>query len=242
MDSKKWYVQGLRDGVPIFLGYLAVAFTVGIFARNAGLTSLQASLMSFLNNTSAGQFVAIGLIASSSGYLELAAVQLVVNLRYLLMSCSLSQKIQPKAPFFHRLLLGYNVTDEVFALLSAVDGYLTPAYTYGLSTMSIPGWTLGTFLGCTIGGILSERLLSAMGVALYGMFISVIVPPAKKDRRLLAAIAVSMAISAGFPLLPGLKNIPQGFKIIILAVLISALFAAIYPVPKGEGEEGESAA
>lgn len=238
MDSnRRWYIKGLHDGIPISLGYLAVSFTLGIVAKNAGLSSLQATLMSLLNNTSAGEFAAIGLISSQASYLEMAITQLIINLRYCLMSCSLSQKLDPKAPLFHRFIIGFDVTDEVFGVSIGVKGKLNPFYTYGLMCISIPGWALGTYLGVVSGNILPGRILSAMGVALYGMFIAVIVPPAKKNRMLCGLIIVSMLASLLFTYLPVLKKISSGFQIFILTVVIAGAAAALFPIEVENTEE-----
>ncbi|MFA6694638.1 MAG: AzlC family ABC transporter permease [Bacillota bacterium] len=242
MNNKTCYMKGLQDGVPIFLGYLAVSFTLGIAAKKVGFTPFQATIMSLTNNTSAGQFAALGLITSGATYLEMAITQLVINLRYFLMSCSLSQKVDAKASFFHRLLIGFNVTDEVFGLSIGVDGYLNPAYTYGLSTMSIPGWALGTCLGTISGNVLPPRVLSAMGVALYGMFIAVIIPPAKKSRVLAGIIVVSMVASFLVSYVPGIRDISLGFRIIILTVVIAGLAAVLFPIPINATKENPYAA
>ncbi len=235
--NKSWYIKGLQDGIPISLGYLAVSFTLGIAAKNAGLLPMQATLMSLLNNTSAGEFAALGLISSQASYLEMAITQLIINLRYCLMSCSLSQKLDPKASLFHRFVIGFDVTDEVFGVSISVKGKLNPFYTYGLMSMSIPGWALGTCLGVVSGNILPRRILNAMGVALYGMFIAVIVPPAKKNKVLCGLIIVSMFASLLFTYLPVLKKIPSGFQIIILTVVIAGVAAVLFPLKAENTEE-----
>lgn len=227
---KTWFLKGIRDGVPIFLGYLAVSFTLGIAARNAGLTAFQATLMSLTNNTSAGEFAALGIISSGATYMEMAITQLIVNLRYFLMSCALSQKLDSKVPFFHRLLVGYDVTDEVFGVSVSVDGKLNPYYTYGLMFISIPGWAMGTFFGVTIGNILPDRIVSAMSIALYGMFIAIIVPPSKKNKVLACVVIGSMLTSILFTMIPIIKEISAGFRIIILTVFISGIAAVLFPV------------
>lgn len=229
-ERKKQLLQGLRDGIPIGLGYLAVSFSFGILARKAGLTTFQAVMMSALNLTSAGQFASLAIIEGAGSYLELALSQLIINLRYCLMSCSLSQKVDQKAPFFHRFLMAYGNTDEVFALSSAVKGPLSPFYSYGLIFMAMPGWSLGTLLGAAAGSILPERMLSALGVALYGMFCAIIIPPARQDRVLRAIILLSMAASLLFAVVPVLKDISSGMRVILLTVGISAAAAIFCPV------------
>lgn len=229
IEKKKWFFRGLKDGLPVGLGYLAVSFSFGILARKAGLTWFQAVLMSMLNLTSAGQFAGLQTMTAMGGLMELGFSQLIINLRYCLMSCSLSQKIDRKAPFFHRFFVAFGNTDEVFALSSAVEGPLSPFYSYGLMGMAIPGWTLGTLLGAVAGDLLPERLLSALGVALYAMFCAIIVPPAKENRVLRAVIILSMILSLVFALTPFLKEIPSGVRVIILTASIAALAAWLAP-------------
>lgn len=169
-ERRRVFLAGVRDGVPIGLGYLAVAFSLGIAARNAGLNAFQGFLISLLNNASAGEYAAFTVIAADSGFLEMALITLITNARYLLMSCSLSQKFSPDTPLYHRLLVGYDVTDELFGIAIARPGYLDPFYSYGAFLPAIPGWAIGTALGVTAGSILPARLVSALSVALFGMF------------------------------------------------------------------------
>lgn len=218
------------DGIPIFLGYVAVSFTFGIVAKSSGLTLFQATLMAATNVTSAGQFASLDLIATAAPYIELALTQLIINLRYSLMSCALSQKLDEKTPVIHRFMMAFGITDEIFGVSASVQGRLSPYYTYGLMTVAIPGWTLGTFLGVLLGGVMPERLLSACSIALYGMFIAVIVPPAKNSRVLLHIISISMLASTAFSVLPVLREISSGFRIILLTVLIAGIAAARCPV------------
>ena len=152
-----YFLAGVRDGVPIGLGYLAVAFSLGIAARSAGLNAFQGFLISLLNNASAGEYAAFTVIAADSGFLEMALITLITNARYLLMSCSLSQKFSPDTPLYHRLLVGYDVTDELFGIAIARPGYLDPFYSYGAFVPAIPGWAIGTALGVTAGSILPAR-------------------------------------------------------------------------------------
>lgn len=223
--------------MPVFFGYLAVSFAFGIMAKSLNITSLGATVMSAANFTSAGQFAAVSGIAAGMSYLELALSQLVINLRYCLMSSALSQKISEKAPFFHRFFMAFGNTDEVFALAVSYKGELTPAYYYGLMTAALPGWVAGTALGVLSGGLLPVRVLSALGIALYAMFIAIIIPSAKKNKIVALTVALSMAASYAFSKIPGLKNISSGFKIIILTVALSALAAAFFPVETEEKGE-----
>ncbi|MBO4733053.1 MAG: AzlC family ABC transporter permease [Clostridia bacterium] len=223
--------------MPVFFGYLAVSFAFGIMAKSLNITSLGATVMSAANFTSAGQFAAVSGIAAGMSYLELALSQLVINLRYCLMSSALSQKISEKAPFYHRFFMAFGNTDEVFALAVSYKGELTPAYYYGLMTAALPGWVAGTALGVLSGGLLPVRVLSALGIALYAMFIAIIIPPAKKNKIVALTVGLSMAASYAFSKIPGFKNISSGFKIIILTVALSALAAAFFPVETEEKGE-----
>lgn len=236
MSNLKLFKSGFKNGIPIFLGYLAVSFAFGIEARSGGLSSLEAILISATNLTSAGQFAALGVIASASGYVEMALTQLVINLRYCLMSSSLSQRFDPKMKSYHRYIIAFGVTDEVFGVSSAyAHENIPPAYCYGLITAAFPGWVLGTALGCLSGDILPASVLSALGVALYGMFIAIIVPPAKKNKVLLYIVIISMLASLVFAVTPILKEISSGFRVIILTLVIAGAAAYFFPI-KEEGE------
>lgn len=232
--NSSWYKKGLRDGVPIALGYFAVAFTLGIAAKDAGLTAWQAALAAALTNASAGGYAAFTLIASGAGYLEMALTQLIVNARYLLMSCSLSQKLAPDTPLRHRMLVAFDVTDEIFGISVAVKGALNPYYNYGAMTVAIPGWALGTFFGVLFGNILPLRLVSALSVGLYGMFLAIIIPPAKQNKIIAGIIIISMALSFMFSVIPLLAGISSGLRVIILTVAISLAAAVLFPVKEEE--------
>ena len=225
-----WFVRGLRDGIPICMGYFAVSFALGITARGIGMNALQAGLMSLGMVASAGEFAAIVLISSHAGIIEMISTCIVVNLRYFLMSCSLSQKLSPDLPFFHRFLLPYCITDEIFGLSSAVPGYLDPRYSYGMTIVSVAGWTSGTVLGVLLGNIMPAFVVNALSVSLYGMFLAIIIPPSRKDRFIALLVAVSMGTSGLFSVLPLLKTISGGFKVIILTLLIAGAAAFIRPI------------
>lgn len=223
------YKSGIKDGIPIFLGYLAVSFAFGIQASAAGLSVFQAGLMSFTNLTSAGQFAALGTIAVGATYLEMAFTQLVLNLRYLLMSCALSQKIENGTPFYHRFFIAFGVTDEIFGVSVCRDKALSPFYSYGLMSVAIPGWTLGTVLGVVSGSFLPSQIISALGIAIFGMFLAVIIPVAKNEKSVLGVVASSMILSCIFYYAPLLKEISTGFQIIIITIVISAAAAILFP-------------
>lgn len=231
------YRRGLKDGIPISLGYIAVAFTLGIAAKNSGMTAFQATLMSLTNNTSAGEFAALGIIGAASPYIEMAISQAIINLRYLLMSCSLSQKLDPSFPLIHRFLIGYGVTDEIFGVSIGQPGKLNPYYSYGVISMAAPGWALGTCLGVVMGGVLPARIVRALSVALYGMFLAVVIPPAKKSRILAGVVAASMAASFLFANIPFFSFISSGMKIIILTVIIAGIAAVLFPLKEHEANE-----
>ncbi|MDO5423779.1 MAG: AzlC family ABC transporter permease [Eubacteriales bacterium] len=233
-ENKTCLTKGLRDGIPISLGYFAVAFTLGIAAKNAGFTPFQAALASFTNNASAGEFAGFTLIAAGATYLEVAIMELVANARYLLMSCALSQKLPPDTPLLHRLLISYDVTDEIFGVSMAVPGKLNPFYTYGLILIAIPGWTIGTYLGVLMGNLLPANIVRALSVGLYGMFLAVIIPPARKNRILAGLILLSMAASFAFTKLPLVSSLSSGTRTIILTVLIAGGAAILFPVKEEE--------
>lgn len=228
-NVKAWQ-RGVKDGVPISLGYLAVSFTFGIIAKQFGLTPFESVLISVTNFTSAGQFAGLTLIAGSALFLEMALTQLIINSRYMLMSFALSQKINQNTPLYHRMLMAFGLTDEIFGVSMSVNGLLNPYYTYGLMSIALPGWTLGTFLGVVSGDILPPRLISALSIALYGMLLAVIIPPAKGNKILSGIILISMITSLLFTKLPFLNLISSGVKIILLTIIIAGIAAALFPV------------
>lgn len=251
--------KGLKDGIPIFLGYFAVSITFGIAAKNAGVSVFEAALMSATNLTSAGQVAALDIIENSGSYVAMALSQLIINLRYCLMSSALSQKLPHKMPFFHRFIMSFGVTDEIFGVSVGVPDKLSPYYSYGLMSAAIPGWTLGTVLGVLGGEMLpvalgqllltifgssienptlaAEQIVASLGVAVYGMFISTIVPPARKSLKIAGIVVVSMLSSFAFSKLPYLCNLDFGFKIIILTILIAGVAAILFPVKDDDKEE-----
>ena len=240
MNRRNDWKLGVKNGLPIFVGYVAVSFAFGIKAQGT-LTPLQAVIMSATNYTSAGQFAALELIAVSAGYLELIFSQLIINLRYFLMSCALSQKLDERTTLLQRILLAVGITDEVFGMTVSVEGRLTFFYALGVMTAALPGWVLGTLLGVIANSILPQSVTSALGLALYCMFISVVIPAAKGSKLLAGVIAVSMLTSAAFEYLPLLAEIPDGVKLIVLTLLIGGGAAALFPITDEQMAE-ESAA
>lgn len=232
--SRRVFCDGMRDGFPIALGYFAVSFSLGIAARNAGLTPMQGFWASLLNNASAGEYAAFTLISAKATYLEVAIITLIANARYLLMSCALAQRFSPETPFFHRLLIGYDVTDELFGITIARPGYLNPCYTYGAILLAAPAWAIGTALGIVAGNALPLRVVSALSVALYGMFLAIIIPPARKNRVVAALVLLSFVLSFACGYLPGVAALSDGTRTILLTVLISGAAAVLFPVPVQE--------
>lgn len=229
------YWEGMRDGVPIGLGYFAVAFSLGIAARNAGLSALQGLVASLLCNASAGEYALFSSIGAGGGYLEIALVTLIANGRYLLMSTALSQRIDPSMPDFHRFLFGGLVTDEFFGINIARPGYLQPSYYYGAVTVATPLWAVGTALGIIMGNLLPARVVSALSVALYGMFLAIIIPPARENKVVLGCVVLSFVLSGLFPLVPVLSGISSGNRTILLTLLIAGGAAVLFPVKEEEG-------
>ncbi|WP_029320556.1 AzlC family ABC transporter permease [Butyrivibrio sp. AE3004] len=238
MENKKEFRLGLVNAIPVCLGYLAVSFAFGIQASEAGLSVFQASLMSLSNVTSAGQFSSLDLISTNATYAEMALLQLVVNIRYMLMSTALSQKLSPKIGTLSRCLVAYGVTDEIFALSVTRKGRLNPAYSYGLIICSVFGWVMGTFLGAFAGSIMPHRLISALGLAIYGMFLAIVIPDAREKRPIMLVVIGSMVMSTIFTYAPGLKNISSGFRIIIVTIVIAGVAAVL--APKKEEETADA--
>ncbi len=228
------FMRGVRDGIPVALGYLAVAFSLGIAARNAGLGPFQGFITSMLNMASAGEYAGFTSMAADATYIELAAVTFIANARYLLMSASLSQKVGPQTPAVHRYLMGFAVTDELFGLSIAQKGWLNPFYLYGAYMISMPAWSSGTAIGIIVGNLLPLRAVSALSVALYGMFLAVIIPPARKSRRILILVALSFALSALCTVLPGISTLSSGSRTILLTLLIAGGAAVFFPVREEE--------
>ncbi len=228
---------GLRDGMPIALGYLAVSFTLGIAARNAGLTPFEAMLASLLNNASAGEYAGFTLIAAGATLAEVALMTLIANARYLLMSCALSQHLSPDTPLWQRIAVGFDTTDEIFGISIARPGLLDPWYTLGAIAVALPGWAGGTYFGVVAGNVLPLRVVSALSVALYGMFLAVIIPPARKNRVVAGLVAVSFAASFAAAKLPFFAGLSSGMRTIVLTIVIAGAAAVLFPVKEGAADE-----
>ena len=228
-ENKKKLKEGIIAGIPIALGYLAVSFSLGIAAKNAQLTPFQSFLASFFCMASAGEHAGFSVIAAGGTFLEIALITLIANARYLLMSCAMSQKMKPGSSLAHRMLVAFGITDEIFGISIAQPGYLNPWYAYGALLVAVPGWSIGTALGTIAGNLLPLRLVSAFSVALYGMFLATIIPPAKKDRVIAILILVCFVASFGATYLPFISDLSEGTRTILLTVILSAGAAIFFP-------------
>ena len=227
--SKTKFLSGFRDGIPIALGYLAVSFGLGISCRAASLTPFQGFLLSLLNNASAGEYGGITIMAADEGFLVMAAMMLVINARYLLMSCALSQHLSPNTPLGFRLLIGFDMTDELFGIAIAQPGYLNVWYFIGAMCASIPGWSFGTLLGVLCGNLMPQWAASGFSVMLFGMFLAIIIPEGRKNRVVLGFIGVSFLLSYSAAKLPLVCQLSEGMRILLLTVAISAAAAILFP-------------
>ena len=235
--NKSAFFNGMKDGIPIGLGYLAVSFSLGITAKNAGLTPFQGLLASFLCTASAGEYAGFTAIAENVSYIEIAIATLVANARYLLMSCAMSQRTDSNMPLIHRLCMAFGLTDELFGIAISKEGYLNPYYTYGSMCTAIPCWAVGTALGVIAGNILPLRFVSAFSVALYGMFLAVIIPPARKSKIIAGLIIVCFVLSYAATCIPFICDLSDGTRTIILTLVISAVAAVLFP--RKDDEEAE---
>lgn len=224
----------MRDGLPIGAGYFAVAFSLGMIARQAGLTAPEGFLSSILTRASAGEYGSYALMAAGAGLMEVAALCIVANLRYVLMGTALLQKFAPGTPRWKKVLASFCITDEIFGISIAYKGHLPISYPIGAVLVCSVMWATGTACGIMAGNILPQSLVSALSVALYGMFLAIIVAPAKKDRAVLIAVLVSFALSSLCEFLPRIQDISQGIRIVMLTVLISAAAAIIKPIKDEE--------
>lgn len=229
------FLKGLRHGVPIGVAYLSVSFTFGMKCINDGLSPLEAVLISMMNLTSAGQFAGLPLIVAQSSLMEMALTQLIINMRYALMSLSIGQKMDESMTTPNRLLFSFANTDEIFAVASSQPGKVGKWYLYGLMVMPYLGWSIGTLIGAGAGTILPEFVRTALGIAIYGMFIAIILPPAKKHHSIRKVIIIAALISICFRYIPVLNRVSSGFVIIICAIAASCIGALLFPI--GDEEE-----
>ena len=234
MEKKRLFIKGLRDGLPIGAGYFAVSFSLGIMAHLVGLKAAEGFLMSFLAHASAGEYAGLQVMLEDSGYLAMAVMTLVASARYFLMGCALSQRLSPELSTPHRLLIGFGLTDEIFAMEIRGKGYLEPVYACGLFILPFFCWAGGTALGISMGNLLPSDIVGALSVALYGMFIAVIIPPARKEKPIAAGVAVSFGLSYLCSRLPGIRTLSSGTRTIILTVLIASALALLFPAKEDE--------
>lgn len=235
--AKNSFWRGVRDAIPVGLGYLAVSFSLGIAAGNADFSVAQGFWLSVLNVSSSGEYAGIVLAAEKSGLIELILMIFIANARYMLMSCALSQKLDPDMPFFHRLTIGYGITDEIFGLEISSPGYVRPRYVYGLFLAAIPGWAIGTCLGVFMGNVMPPVFAEAMNVAIFGMFLAIIIPPSRTDHKALMFVTIAFIASLLASVAPLISELASGTRTLILTVIISTAAALLFPVGDGEEEE-----
>lgn len=228
--SRLKFRHGLRDGLPIALGYLSVSFGFGISAVAKGLSALPALLISMTNLTSAGQVAGLAIIAASGAVIEMIMTQLIINLRYSLMGLSLTQKLDDTFSTLHRMAVAFFITDEIYAVASSKSEGVNTRYMYGLGLLPYIGWSLGTLAGAVAGELLPTHITSALGIAIYGMFVAIIVPPAKKERGILFTVIIAAVLSCVLKYVPLFSFVTQGFAVIICAVIAAALAAIVCPV------------
>lgn len=227
---KATFLQGIRHGIPIALGYLSVSFAFGIQAVAGGLSPLQAVLISMMNVTSAGQLAGLTLMLQGGSLMQMALSQLTINLRYALMSLSLSQRLDGSMTTLHRMLFAFCNTDEIFAVASSQPGKVGKWYLYGLMLTPYFGWALGTWLGAAAGTLLPQFVRTALGIAIYGMFIAIVVPPAREKRAVAVVVALAAGLSLCIRYIPALSFIGSGYAIILCAVIAAGVGAALFPI------------
>ena len=233
------YINGLKEGIPIGLGYLSVAFGLGITAVSMGIKALEALLVSMTCMTSAGELAGFVIIASSGTIMEMILAQLVINLRYALMGISLTQRLDDRCTTPKRLLMAFGISDENFVLASSKPYPVGPSYFYGLMTCPYIGWSLGTLLGALAGQILPNNLQMALGIMIYAMFIAIIIPPACKSKGVLGTILIAVGLSCCLEYIPLFAFVSDGFAIIICALVAACIMAILSPVAEDESDDGK---
>lgn len=233
-QNKNAFINGMRDGIPIALGYFSVAFSLGIVAKKAGLNPFQGFLSSMLNHASAGEYAEFTVIMASAPYIEMAFIILITNIRYMLMSCALSQKFDSHTSYAHRFLVGFGITDEIFGISIGRAGALNPYYSYGAMAIALPAWSFGTAIGIVAGNILPASVVSALSVALYAMFIAIIIPVSKTNKIVGGVVLTSFLISYAVSKIDLFAHISDSMKISILTVLIAGFAAILFPVKEDE--------
>lgn len=234
MKNKEKFKRGLRLGMPIGLGYFPVSFTFGFLTVAGGLPWWIGVFISLTNLTSAGQFAGLNLILAGAGYVEVAMTTLIINLRYMLMSLSLSQSIEPAVPVWQRLIFAFGITDETFVVASMEKKPVKAAFMFGLILLPVIGWNIGTLAGACVSVALPEALQNAMGIAIYAMFIAIIIPPARQSRRILNIIIIAVAVMCILRYVPALSFISSGFRVIIATMTAAGIGAFLYPKEEEE--------
>lgn len=233
----KDFIYGIKRSTPVGIAYLAVSFAFGVMAVK-GITPLMATIISFTNLTSSGQFAGVRLIFQAASYIEIAITVFLINLRYSLMSTSLSQKLDETIPSWKKLIFGFAITDELYAIaINEERRKLPSAYMFGMMILPILGWTTGTLLGSLSSTIFSDRIIEALSLALYSMFIAIILPDAKKNLGIFIVIIISVIISCIFEYVPYVSTINPGLKIIIPTIIGALIGALFFPVKEKEKEE-----
>jgi len=222
--------EGMKDGLPICLGYISVSFAFGMRVALAGMPVWIAGLISLSNLTSAGQFAGVNLLLADGSYLELIITTLIINTRYFLMSMSLSQKVNGEFNTFRRLSASFGVTDEIFAVSMGHKGKISPLYMCGLIMLPVFGWTTGTIMGGIASGLLPETATNALGIALYAMFMAIIIPPAREKVSVLAVVLAAAGLSVAFDRIPALTALSGGWSIVIITILVASIAAILFPV------------
>ena len=234
--KKLGFAEGFKDGIPIGLGYLSVSFSFGISAVSKGLSWLAATIISMTNLTSAGQVAGLTIISAAGTLLEMALAQLIINMRYSLMSLSLSQRLDSSFSLPHRFLAAFGITDEIFAAASGKGKDITPAYMYGLISLPAVCWSLGTLIGGIAGSVMPDMLRNSLGIAIYGMFIAIFIPPARKSAGVLVTVAVAAGMSCCFSFIPLFEQLSSGFSVIICTLAAATAAAIFFPRKEADPE------
>lgn len=232
--NKQQFLEGIRDGIPICLGYFSVSLAIGLSAVLAGMPLWSTVLISLTNLTSAGQVAGINLLVANASLVELALTTLIINIRYFLMSLSVSQKVESRMTLKERMLVSFGITDEIFAVSMQRRGELTSLYMLGLILTPLIGWTGGTLVGAVASSFMPAQITSALGIALYGMFIAIIIPPAREHKNVLVTVVLAILASLAFTYLPLLNKLSGGWSIIVITIAVSALAAWLFPVKNAE--------
>lgn len=231
------FSDGVKSGIPIALGYFSVSFSFGMLAVSMGLPVLSAVITSMTNVTSAGQASGLTIMAAGGTFLELIICQAVINLRYALMSLTISQRLPERITFGQRLIMSFMITDEIFAVMASREKELSFKFYLGLASLPFIGWSMGTFLGALFGNLLPDNITAVLGIALYGMFVAIIIPPAKKSSAVMVCIVLSAVLSSIIYFVPVFSFISSGISVIICALIASCFCAWKFPIKEAAGNE-----